>query len=133
MNRILTILSVGVLSIAFSSCGGGAKKPEDVAEAFIKAVNKEDFATAKQHATKKTGNMLDMMKGMIENMDEEQKGEKGEFKELKDTEVKEDKATVTYCCDKNGEDDEVKLKKVDGEWKVHIDKEQPGGSGGGGS
>lgn len=135
MKRTLSILTVGVLIFASTSCGGGgAKKPEDVAKAFVTAIADEDFETAKKHATEETKKMLGMMESMMSEMgDKAGGGETGEFKEVKEKDIGDKKGTVTYCCDENGEDDEVKLKKVDGEWKVHMDKENPGAGGAGGA
>ena len=127
MKRIFSLLTVCTLSLAFTSCGGGgSKSPKEVTETFVKAIQKQDFATAKEHATDKTGKLLDMMKSMMEKMGDDKKMKQGEFKEIKKSEKDGKEATVTYCCNKEGKDDEMKLKKVDGQWKVHFDKQMPG-------
>lgn len=127
MKRITTLLTVCTLALTFTSCGGGgSKSPEEVTETFVKAIGKEDFATAKEHSTEKTQKLLGMMESMMEKMGGEKKMNKGEFKEIKKSEKDGKEASVTYCCNKEGEDEEMKLKKVDGRWKVHIDKEMPG-------
>ncbi len=132
MKRTVSTLMLAAMTLVISSCGGGPQKPDEVAKAFLKAVNNEDFATAKEYSTKETKQMLDMMKGMMEKMGDKKKSKKGKLEELKNTEVDGDKAVVTYCCDKEGKDAKVHLKKVDGNWKVHLNKGKGKGKSGGG-
>lgn len=127
IKRTLSTLMLAGITFGITSCGGGGpQKPDDVAKAFLKAIENEDYATAKEYSTKETAEMLNMMKGMMEKMGKGNRTEKGELEELKNTEVDGDKALVTYCCDKEGKDAKIHLRKKDGNWKVHLNKGRSG-------
>ena len=120
---ILSLLAVA-LTAFISSCGGVANDPESVAKAYLDAVAEMDFDKAKTFCTEETAAMLDMMKGLMGEMDDEKKEEmKNAKREIIKSEEDGDKAVVTYETD-DGEQT-IELKKVDGDWKVHQEKEEP--------
>lgn len=127
MKRTFTLLTVAIVTLAMTSCGGG-NNPKDVAKTFLKAMENQNWEDAKAVSTEKTGKMLDMMKGMSK-MGNSDSSPTGKFKEIKGVEKDGKEATVKYCCDKNGKESEMTLKKKGGEWKVHMKKEQPGKGG----
>ena len=133
MKRTFTLLAVGLITLTMSSCGGGGSQPKDVARTFLDAMEEQDWETAKSVSTKETKKMLDSMKGLMSMGGNKDKSTTGKLEEFKNTEVNGDKAVVTYCCGKEGNDAKLHLKKVEGDWKVHLNKEMPnkGGSGGG--
>lgn len=120
MKSLIFLLPVCVV-LLFTACGGGSKKPKDVALAFANAMAKQDYETAKKHATEDTKKVIDLIKGMA--------GEKKQDKTPSYTVVSEsisgDKATVKLKDTANdGKESEVTLKKVDGKWLVAMDKQQ---------
>lgn len=120
MKNLIFVLCVWAI-LLFSACGGGSKKPKDVALAFANAMAKRDYETAKKHATEDTKKVIDLIKGMA--------GEKKQDKTPSYTVVSEsisgDKATVKLKDTANGgKENELTLKKVDGKWLVAMDKQE---------
>ena len=112
-------LFFGVLSVAFlAACGGGGSAAEKAATEYLNTLKNKDFEKAKTLATKETAAYLDMMKQMG--------GDFGltEVKDVKCT-VKENEATCTFCCTKDTNFKELKLKKEGDKWLAHQPKETP--------
>lgn len=117
------------LSTALVSCKKDENNPEDVAEKFLTHLNNAEFGEAKKYADEATASML----GMLESFggDNAKKEEENTEKiTIIKSEITEDKAVVTYTS--SGEEGEktLPLKKIDGTWKVSIDKENENKEGG---
>ncbi len=111
-----------VVSAFMMSCGGNAPKdPKGVAEAFLNAMNEQNFNKAKEYATEDSQEALQSMADLAE-MGENLGGEKPEPKEIVIGDVEEngDEATVHYTED--GNEMTLDLVKEDGDWKVKFDK-----------
>ncbi|TVR76497.1 MAG: DUF4878 domain-containing protein [Chitinophagaceae bacterium] len=119
------IFAIGLLS----ACGGGAKSPEDVAEKFLNHLGKLEFSDAKKYGTKETKELLDLLEGFA-GMGGEEAPDTPDVENVNCTESG-DTADCTYCCDENGNEASVKMKKVDGKWLVHMSKEEAFGDMGG--
>lgn len=133
----LTIAAVAAaivsLALIFSSCGGGggAQTPENVAEKYIAAMQKQDFSTMKKYASEKE------LKN-IEGQESEMKDAPAEKKELlkafaaakieaQPAQINEStpdaaNVNVNYTIKYDGEENsgawKVKLVKEGDDWKV---------------
>lgn len=119
MKKIATAISV--LSMAFLvSCGGG--KPEDVAIDFGKALLDGDVQAAQAASTEETAKLMPLIIGLASSqmgkMSDEEKKEALAELDTMECDVEGDIAK----CGPKGKSKKFELKKVDGDWKVHIDK-----------
>ena len=123
MKRGLFLVML-LCSLFFISCSGN--KPGTVAEKFLTNMESGNFEDAKKYCDESTGKLLDMIIGLGgEKMKEDIEKNKGNIPEIKITRVeeKDDKATVYYKQGEEEKESKLDLKKVDGDWKVSIDKE----------
>lgn len=113
-----------LVALLFASCGAG-NSPAGVAENFLTAIKNLDFEKAATFATDEAKPLLDMMKGFMTNLTDEQKAEAEKQKTLplKIGKVEEtgDTAKVYYTIG-DQEEQFVDLVKVEGNWKVKFDK-----------
>lgn len=126
MKKFVYVLLIVVTLLALTAC---AAKAEKTAKAFFDALENQDFASAKKHTSERGQQLLTMIESFAENMSEEQKAEMGEtrYKVLKTVEEK-DSAIVTFEQWQEDRPDskavhEIKMKKIDGTWKVDLNKE----------
>jgi len=98
--------------------------PEDVALDFMKALAKLDFKAAGEMASPEAKTLLDMVASMGEDADMEAHPD-ATFKVLSSA-VDGDTAKVKIGMTEGDETEEedVDLKKIDGEWKVVINKDE---------
>lgn len=128
--KITSLVKVGVLSclLMVVSCSKEGN-PEGVAEKFLNHVGKFEFSEAKKYCDEKTGSLLDMMGGLAGlAKDDELAKEKKENENKKITilksEIDGEKATVFYTDgEEKDKEQKIYLKKVDGQWKVSMNKE----------
>ncbi len=114
MKKMLSNLSaLFLLAMLLTGCSQG---PADVAESFFDDLAEGEVTAAKELATPTTVAILDMMVTMGQA---NQLGLKD--LELVDEQIDGVNATVTFR-DKKGATETVKLMKIDGEWKVHLEK-----------
>lgn len=108
----------------FASCGT-TNDPASVCAAFQNNVAELDFDGAKSLSTESTGELLDLVAGMLA-----MGGEEARQEALKDAEG--GKSAGDFTCDVDGDravcsdndsGEEVNLRKVDGQWLVDIPKE----------
>ncbi len=123
IKKLLVLLS---FTLILFSCGSGSS-PKGVAQDFMEALAKQDFAKAKELGTDKTKGFISMLEGFMQMMPEEQKKDNDAFKGIDgikwgETKIDGDTATV-YYDNGEGKKDKVILKKVDGNWKVDMKKE----------
>jgi len=123
IKKLFVLLS---FTLVLFSCGGG-NSPESVAQDFMEALAKQDFAKAKELGTDKTKGFISMIEGLMQMMPEEQKKNNDTFKGIDgikwgETKIDGDTAVV-YYDNGEGKKDKVTLKKVDGNWKVDMKKE----------
>ena len=124
-KRILLVAAVSFLVAGFFVSCGSANNPKAVAENFLTSVKNLDFEKAATYATDEAKQLLDMMKGFMTNLTDEQKAEaeKQKTMALKIGKVEEnsDTAKVFYTIGEQPEQS-VDLVKVKGEWKVKFEK-----------
>ena len=120
MKKILG-LSVAFFLFSIFACNTGPK-PEEVVAAFIDAMNKQDFETARKHCTEETLKLVDFLSGIAEMAKQEGSSfaDADPVSNVKCT-VNGATAKCSFCCDGEGKDTEVDLVKVNNEWKVNIE------------
>jgi len=105
-----------IIGIALVSCGGGGSSPTNVVKKLHVAIEKGDAEAISELMTPEAAQMMVLLgekaKGTISSYGGIEKTEEainGDTAEVK----------VTY---KNGETSDYELVKIDGKWKVAIDK-----------
>lgn len=124
-NLVVSVLKVVVLSVLLFNVGCSKESEvEAVAEKFLTHLNKFEFKEAKEYCDDKTAPMIGMLESFAAMAKDLPKEEEATFKII-GSEIKDDVATVTYNQTKEGQTKEEKLilKKIDGKWKVSMNKE----------
>ncbi len=126
MKHFITVTLTAFLLIGFTACSGGKNSPEGVTKDFLTAMQKVDLEKAKELCAPETASLITMMetygKAEMEKAKLEAK-DKG-VKEIKiiSSKIDGDKAKVVYTAGDEKEET-MDLKKIDGKWKVSVDKE----------
>ena len=102
------------------SCTSKKNGPEANAEKFLIAIAKADFKEAKEYCTEETKTLIALAESFASEI---KKGDVEIKIEGLICEENKDKATCTYCCNDQGENETLKMRKVDGEWLVSISKD----------
>lgn len=128
MKNTLKLAAIALVAVFVYACSGGSS-PEKNAKEYLDAMNAEDFDKAKEFCTKETGGMLDMMKSLTASMGSKKDTSKTEveIKDLKCVISGDTTAVCTYCCTKEGQPGELKMKKEGDKWLAHQPKENPMG------
>jgi hypothetical protein len=124
---LLSVLFVGTI-LFMASCGGGGNTPGDVVKDFYKAIEKENYDAAMDLMDFGDKEITDedkaKFKGMLAMGSESLKQNEGiKSIEILEENISEDgnsadlKMKITYGNDKE-EENEGKLVKVDGKWKM---------------
>lgn len=117
----LKYIIFAITGLVLVSCKS-EQKPEEVVKEFFAAIEAKDFTKAKSLATKESSSMIKMMekaaafapdseeeKNSVDKVECVTEGDKGDCK----------------CLDATGENEQnVSVKKVDGQWKVHMTKQE---------
>ncbi len=128
MKKMMVLLALCAAAIA----GCGPKTPEAVALKFMECQLKGDLDGAMKYMTKDGKKMIEGFKTMAgdkwkEEVKKDVEKHKGVKVAKKDVKIDGDKATVKITLSKEGEketeEEEIKLIKEDGEWKVATGKE----------
>lgn len=120
------ILSVAAFTLTILTLPGcKSSDPKETAIKFLSAIQTMNYDEAKKYATDDSKSMLDALssfqKMMPASAREKYKNEKFEIKQVQE---QGDEATVTYnSADSSGPDKTLKMKKVNGQWKVAFTKE----------
>lgn len=118
------VFYLALVAVLFTSCST-KNDPASVCAAFQNNLAELDFDGAKSLSTESTGELLDMMAGMLA-----MGGEEARQEALKEAEG--GKSAGDYTCDVEGDravcsdndsGEEINLRKVDGQWLVDIPKE----------
>lgn len=124
MKQILIVILLLATLLAAVACGK-KDNPESVADAFLTALEKQDFEGAKKYATTESEAMLAIIQSFMSQMKEEDMG-KYSHKIISST-VDGDSAQVTYetwssLTPEERETQDLKMVKVDGVWKASLEK-----------
>jgi Domain of unknown function (DUF4878) len=128
MKKIFLSIAV-IASITLFSCGGGnSSKPSDVAMAFLTAMNKADYETAKKLGTDDTKKLLEMTATFTAMMPDSVKklsaSKKVEI--VGEPTMDGDKAVVNYKESDSPEQKSLNLVKKEGKWLVQQSKDNAG-------
>lgn len=123
-NVLYLILLIGLLFSLFA-CKPKQNTPEAVADAFLSALEKSDFEAANKLITAESQSVFELLQSFISSMDVETMGHY-EHK-ISGFELKEDSAIVVcelWTSEQPSDKEEQKLllKKIDGSWKVSLEK-----------
>jgi hypothetical protein len=121
MKNIIYSLLIAFGTLSLASCGLGSS-PKKAANNFLTAFNDRDFDQARKYATPETNKLVDLMENltnMAQSTDTIKPGKITVLEERIEGEV----AYVTFKEGDSDETQELKLKKIDGNWLVHITKE----------
>lgn len=128
-----TFMLLAFVSFGFLASCSNDNDPEAVAEKFLNHVNKGEFKEAKEYCDEQTAQLIGMMESMVAGKKDEMKNADAKV-EIISSEIKDDKATVKYKTTGGKEaattEQSLQLVKVDGKWKVTIDKENMNKEGG---
>lgn len=127
MKQIKLFAVAAIVSLSLFSCSGNS--PEASAEKFLTLTQQGEFAEAKEYCTEQTGALLTMAEGMVGDKKAEIKEKNKNLKvNIVSSEIKGDSVAVVKYKVAGGEasdagEKSLDLKKVDGKWKVHMNKE----------
>ena len=118
----LSLLILVMASFLFVGC---KKSPEDLAVKFVKLYSNCEFKKAAQLGDKDTKEFMNFVQSMTS--EEEIKNSKKKISSIKvvETNIEDDTAEVTLSITEEGgepEEQDIKLVKVNGDWKVHFTK-----------
>lgn len=126
MKKLATIVAASGLALGLSACGGADNDAEQAVLDFGEAVQDEDFkaicdAFDPEFVKQVEAAGEDCAKMFEDNWDQmgDEVPEDAEM-DIQDSEIDGDNATVTVKNDEDKEED-IKLKKVDGDWKISLD------------
>lgn len=121
----LTLSLAALISILLTMTGCKNSDPRDTAIKFLTAVQTMNYDEAKKYATDDSKSMLDALSSFQKMMPASAREKyKNEKFAIKNVQQQGDEATVTYNnTDSSGPDKTLKLKKVNGEWKVAFTKD----------
>lgn len=119
IKKKATLLSFIFILTVFVSCMKDDNSPEVIAEKFLNHIEKAEFKEAKLYCDEKTASMIEVLESFATSFP---KKDAVDSVEILSSEIKDDQATVTYSMSKK-EEEQLTLKKVDGQWKISIDKE----------
>jgi hypothetical protein len=128
MKKIFLSIAV-IASITLFSCGGGSgSKPNEVAKAFLTAMNKADYEAAKKLGTDDTKKLLDMTATFTAMMpDSVKKLSAAKKVEIVGEPILDgDKAVVNYKESDSPDQKSLNLVKKDGKWLVQQSKDNAG-------
>jgi hypothetical protein len=104
------------LTFTIFSCGS-SNTPKGIAFAFMTLIKSEKYEEAKKYGTESTVKMLNMSIKMSEDRKDRPKS-KG-FKILRE-ELMGDEATVVYFDEDTQKEEEMRMIKLEGKWKVDL-------------
>lgn len=112
-----------LLGLVACQSGGHPEKAEDVATAFLDALEKNDIERAKALGTKKTAEALDLGQKVLSETDDVGLREvfRGSWSNVT-CEGDDLYKTCTVCCTHSGMNAPLVLMREQGLWKVNLDK-----------
>src|SRR6187455_1756837 len=113
------LLSVALVLVTLVGCTGNS--PEKSAEKFLNAFNEKNYNEARKYATPETTKLVDLMENLSKMSASEDSVTHPKI-EVIDSKIEGDSAMVTFREKGSDETEEIKLKKIDGKWLVHITK-----------
>lgn len=123
MNNIKALAIYAMTTLLAASCG--SEGPADVAinfsNAMAEAVESKDLQQAKSYTDPNNHALLEMGLNMREQMDPDGEVDSGPWTVVSEN-IAEDKATVMLKSITTGKEEDLTLRRIDGEWKIYMDK-----------
>lgn len=116
MNKLTTVFAVAMSVVLVTGCG---KSPKNTVKAFTENLAKGKISESKKYATEQTGKLLDM----ASSMDSIPIEPNFQFI-LVEQSIDGNKAVVRYKEKPDGDVESMDLVKIDGEWKVYVNKDE---------
>ena len=116
------LLITGIAFSVWSCSKTDEEQVREVATSFLTAAAEQDFEEAASYCDESTKELLNSLQGLLKAAAAKQEKDKPNEFEIINIEVTENEARVIYIEDQ-GENNDLYLVKIDGEWKVSIDKE----------
>ena len=115
--------SVCFLVLLFTGCS--KDNPKDVAQKFLSASARMDYAEAKKYATPSTAKLLDMLSAASDlTPDSVKKRMEASFEIVKEYKRSDTLAIVLYHLKNSDTDQTLNVVKRDGKWLVNVSKEE---------
>lgn len=115
-----TFCMLSLLLITLTACNSG-NSPKNAASKFLNAFNEKNYEEARKYATPETIKLVDLMEN-LSKMSASTDSVPHNKIEVTEEKIDGDNATVVFNEEGSTDSEEVKLKKVDGKWLVHITK-----------
>lgn len=112
---------VAMVTLFLTACGMG-NSPKKSADKFLNSFNERNFAEARKYATPETIKLVDLMENLTKMAESTDSTEKKSVTVI-DEKIDGETAVVTFKESGDEEVQEVRLKKIDGKWLVHVTKE----------
>ena len=106
-------------ALLMASCTGNS--PRKVARAYLDAVNEQDYEAAKKYATDDTRKLLNMFSSLAAITPDSLK--RGFDFDITSERISGDTAFVGYRMAGSGREQELKLLRIEGRWKVAASKD----------
>lgn len=119
-NMKLTIFITFSLLLVFAACQPTKKTAEQTARHFLEALERKQYAKAKQFSTENTKQLLDLVQKLA--LFTPKKSKKMDVKKMACVTTGDNQATCNYCCNEQGENGKLDLVKVKGKWLVDMKK-----------
>jgi hypothetical protein len=121
MKKSSLIFNSILLLLVISSCSND-NGPKQTAFKFLTAFNERNFTEARTYSTPETGKLVDLMEN-ISKMAQDKDSATAKKVEILDEKINGETALVTFREEGSEATQEVKLKKINGKWLVHVTKE----------
>ncbi len=120
-NTFFFFLSLSLLLAACST----RRNVEQTATDFLTALDKKEYAKAKQMGTEDTKQLISLLQQLQMFMPKNKQNAHIDIKKM-NCEKTGDRAVCDYCCNQNGMKDRINLVKVKDKWLVDMHKENGG-------
>lgn len=124
LRAFTAILITGVLVAGTLGCGAPADTPDAVALQFMEHVVRMEYQEASELGTESTQQLLSFLVMMTSGMSpEDLQDEVGTPDEITVVSSRVDGDSAVVVLSAGGEEESIDLRRVDGSWKVDLDKE----------
>ncbi|MDO4880686.1 MAG: DUF4878 domain-containing protein [Capnocytophaga sp.] len=112
-----------LVAMFFVACNN-SNTPEVVTKKFVEAMEAGNFKEAKLYCDDSTAKLLGILESVPSDKEKENAKSKGNVKiNITKTDIKDNEAEVFYTIGEEKEEKSMKLKKIEGKWKISIGKE----------
>jgi hypothetical protein len=127
MKKIIQLAVVMLSTTLFLTSCKNASDPESIAKEYVKALNNNDFKKAAEFCDENTAKLMTSLEQLSKLAGSDAKSKDKSSYEFVKSDIKSDIATIFFKDSKTSAEMPVIVKKVDGKWKVSMNKEGLGG------